>query len=410
MDRQLPSARRAAGGRLAVFVAAVALAAGSAPAATPPAPDPTVANADYADPALWLCRPDLTINRCRVGIDATVIAADGSSSIEHYRPAADPGFDCFFVYPTVSKDPGWQSDFVPDRMEFDDIRQQFARFGKVCRQFAPLYRQTTLTALRRNAGGPQPVGDPPPPGFGGYSDVRAAWNWYMAHANNGRGVVLIGHSQGGAMITRLLAEEIDGRPGQARLISALVIGAPVLVPPGKAVGGSFKAIPLCEAEDQVGCVISYATYRDRFPPPENALFGRARDGLRVACTNPASLGGGSGTADSYFATSGSLNDAGGDARPEWTRPLRAIATPFVKTPGLVSLQCVTRGDFDYLELHVNPNPGGGRTDHLSGEIVRPFGVDLSWGLHILDVHHAMGDLIRIVASQARAHAAAPRAP
>src|SRR6185437_14492850 len=115
----------------------------------------------------------------------------------------------FFVYPTVSFDPGYQSDFVPGNEEINDIREQFARFGAACRQFAPMYRQGTLTALRAPAGGPAPVGDKPPPGVGGYNDVVDAWNYYLAHENKGRGVVLIGHSQGAAMIARLLANEID---------------------------------------------------------------------------------------------------------------------------------------------------------------------------------------------------------
>ncbi len=380
------------------------------PATAQAAPDATVAHADYADPALWLCRPDLEKNWCRVDLDATVITPDGATRIEHYTPASDAPFDCFFVYPTVSRDPGWESDFVPDAMETDDIKEQFARFGKVCRQFAPMYRQHTLTALRRNAGGPQPAGERPPPGVGGYSDVRDAWNWYLAHENHGRGVVLIGHSQGAVMVERLLKEEIDGKPAQKRLISALVIGGLVQVPPGKDVGGSFRSIPLCRADDQVGCVIAYSTFRDSNPPPADSIFGRGRDGMRAACTNPADLSGGPGEPISYFLTKGFLNDAGGPTQPPWTRKPKAITTPFVKTPGLVTTQCVSNGETTYLSLHVNANPGGGRNDRLAGEVVRPSGIDYSWGLHILDIDHSIGTLIEIVARQAEAYDAARSAP
>lgn len=390
-------------GMLAAGLAVLGLCAVTPSVQAETAPDSKVAHADYANPALWLCRPDLSANYCHVNLDATVIAADGSMTIEHYAPAKDPPVDCFFIYPTVSKDPGWQSDFVPDHLETDDIREQFARFGKVCRQFAPMYRQTTLTALRRNAGGPQPVGEKLPEGVGGLTDVKDAWNWYLAHENHGRGVILIGHSQGAAMIARLLAQDIDGKPVQSRLVSALIIGGPVYVPPGKDVGGSFKNVPLCRSRDQIGCVISYSTFRDSFPPSANSLFGRARDGMRVACTNPANLDGGPGLADSYFLTKGFLNDAGGPSQPDWTNPPQPITTPFVKTPGLVTTRCIEHGDFDYLALHVNPDHRGKRTNRLAGEVVRPFGVDYSWGLHILDVDHSMGNLIGIVANQSRAY-------
>jgi hypothetical protein len=271
-----------------------------------------------------------------------------------------------------------------------------------------MYRQGTLTALRRTAGGVQPVGERPPPGVGGYSDVRDAWNWYMAHENHGRGVVLIGHSQGAAMIARLIADQIDGKPAQAQLISALVIGGPVFVPPGKDVGGSFKSVPLCHAESQFGCVISYSTFRDRMPPPPNARFGRSRNGLRVACVNPANLTGGPGQPQSYWLTRGYLNGSGGDAQPDWTHPVRPISTPFVKTPGLITTECISEGDFTYLSLHVNPNPQGRRTDELGGQVVRHTGVDPSWGLHLLDMDHSMGTLIHVVATQAKAWAGAKR--
>jgi hypothetical protein len=374
-------------------------------AALAQAPDPTVQHPDYADPALWLCRPDLKDNRCKVDLDATVVAPSGKMTVERYAPAKDPKIDCFYVYPTVSNDPGWISDFSPNADEWDVVRLQFARFGSACRQFAPLYRQGTLRRLRFPGGGPKPEGDPPPPDFGGYSDVVDAWNWYLAHENHGRGVVLIGHSQGTVMLTKLIAEEIDGKPTQKQLVSALLMGGLVMAPPGKDVGGSFRSVPLCRSAAQIGCVITYVTFRDRLPPPASSRFGKARDGLRAACVNPASLGGGKGEPESYFVTNGFLNGSGGDIPPEWVRPARPIKTFFVKAPGLVSTECVTSGDFDYLALHVNAVPADPRTDELGGQIIRHTGVDLSWGLHLLDVDHSIGTLTRIVRKQGEAYLA-----
>lgn len=370
--------------------------------ASQPLPPADIAHADYANPSLWLCRPGLADNKCMVNLDATVIEKDGTTRIEKFRPASNPQVDCFFVYPTVSMDPGWSSDWTVDKMEIDDIKLQFARYASVCRQFAPVYRQTTLTALRLASGGPQPTGERLPQGVGGYADVLDAWNWYMANENRGRGVILVGHSQGAGVIARLIAAEIEGKPAQNQFVSGVILGSAVMVPPGRTTGGLYKSIPLCTQEDQIGCVLSYASFRDTNPPPPTSRFGKSANGNVAACTNPAGLATGKGSPDSYFLTRGFLNGSGGTTQPAWARPEPVITTPFVKTPGLVSTQCVTKGEFSYLELHVNADPGDARTDELAGEVQRTTGPDLNWGLHLIDVDHSMGDLIRIAQKQAAA--------
>lgn len=388
---------------------AVALISGCA---TPPPPVPTlapqplpavdIAHADFANPSLWLCRPGLVDDKCKINLDATIIGKDGKTSIEKYQAASNPKVDCFFVYPTVSDDKTWASDWTVDKMEIEDIKLQFARFGSVCRQFAPIYRQTTLTALRIASGGPQPIGERLPAGVGGYNDVLDAWNWYMANANNGRGVILIGHSQGAGVLARLIANEIEGKSAQKQFVSAMILGSTITVPPGKDTGGTLKQIPLCRAEDQTGCVITYASFRNTLPPPDTARFAKGSGGNMAACNNPANLSGGQGVPDSYFMTKGFLNGSAGPNQPDWAKPQPTITTPFVKVPGLISTKCVQKGDYHYLEMTVTPDPADARTDELAGEIMRATGPDLNWGLHLIDVDHSMGDLVRIARKQAAA--------
>jgi len=123
------------------------------------------------------------------------------------------------------------------------VRIQFARFASVCRPFAPIYRQVTLTALRAAAtGNPIRVDRAL-----AYNDVLDAWNYYLTHDNQGRGVILIGHSQGANVLANLIKQEIDGKPVQSRIISAMLIGSNVAVPEGKDVGGAFQQMPLCRA-------------------------------------------------------------------------------------------------------------------------------------------------------------------
>ena len=168
---------------------------------------------------------------------------------------------------------------------------QLARFASQCRLYAPLYRQATLSALRAaTTGSPLPVDRAL-----GYNDVLDAWNYYLQHDNNGRGVVLIGHSQGSGVLTQLIRNEIDGKPAESKMVSALLLGTSLAVPKGKDVGGAFQHVPVCRSATQTGCVIAYASFRSTIPPPANSRFGRVQgENMQAVCANPAALGGGSG--------------------------------------------------------------------------------------------------------------------
>ena len=98
------------------------------------------------------------------------MARPGQSSV-----AKDPPLDCFYVYPTVSRDQGMNSDLKPSE-ENGAAQVQFARFAGVCRPFAPLYRQMTLGAVAAFSAGV----DISAAGALAYRDVAAAWRNYLA--------------------------------------------------------------------------------------------------------------------------------------------------------------------------------------------------------------------------------------
>jgi hypothetical protein len=272
---------------------------------------------------------------------------------------------------------------------------QLARFGSQCRIFAPLYRQATLTALRAATTGKPIAVDRAL----GYNDVRDAWNHYLQQDNNGRGVVLIGHSQGSGVLTQLIRNEIDGKPVQSKIVSALLLGTNVSVPKGKDVGGAFKNMALCKSATETGCVISYVSFRSTVPPPANSRFGRAQgEGMEAACVNPAALGGGSGVLHAYL-TAGATSITGSAATPgPWVKDT-TIDTPFVTVPGLLTAQCVSNEKGSYLEVTVHGNPADPRTDDITGDVMANGQVNASWGLHLIDVHLAIGNLVDIVRQQ-----------
>ncbi len=343
-------------------------------AGDPPGPGPVSA---YDDPANWLCRPDLDQDLCDVDLDATLVRADGTTEVQPFTPATDAPIDCFYVYPTISGDPPPNADRTPGPEEANVVANQFARFGEVCRTFAPSYRQVPLQGLAALSGSTTTtVPGAPVPFEVAYADVLDAWQQYQRTDGVDRRFVLIGHSQGAGHLRRLIAEEIDDDPAvRDRMVSALLIGSGTPAPGSPE---AFANVPPCTEATQTGCVVSYATFESTQPPGDDSLFGRPRSGEgRVLCTNPAALGGGSGPLDSYYPAV---------VRPETT-------TPFVRLEGWWDGRCVSDDRFDWLQVTSTWTPEDRRPADLGGRITP------QWGLHLVDVNVALGNLLDLVRSQ-----------
>ena len=362
-------------------------------AATPP----LTADNDYRLGRNWLCRPGRR-DACAVDQKVTRVGADGSLNVEPDPRPSTPVADCFYVYPTASLEPTPISDMVASSDENDRIASQFARFASVCRPFAPIYRQVTLTALRARLSGAKVDWDEKR----GYRDIRDAWRDYLDHDNRGRPFVLIGHSQGANVLKRLVAEEIDGKPIQRRLLSAMLPGTSLLVPKGKDVGGDFKSINLCRASSQIGCAIVWASYRDSIPPPASALFGVSRDpAMEAACTNPARLEGGSAPLDAILGFPWWRGGVAQGVMPKasWQVDGRRVPTRFARVPGRLSGECVCGAHANYLAVHVNTDPKTPFDRELTDKPVIGDNAYPDWGFHVVDMAIVQSDLLRLVKTQ-----------
>jgi hypothetical protein len=374
-----------------------------APATPQPAAATELTPNDYRDESTWLCRPGRKGDACDVDLTTTIVAADGTLTREPFVADPKAPIDCFYVYPTVSIDATPVSDMTADPAEKNVILQQFARFASKCRVFAPMYRQITLRGLQAAlASGTDPLtlfskGVQ-------YDDVRDAWQSYLKNDNQGRGVVLIGHSQGAFILQALIAREIDGKPVQKQLVGAYILGATFLTPKGKDVGGQFKNIPLCSKPGQVGCVVNYSAFRSTVPPPGNTLFGRSVDpAFSGNCTNPATLGAGGAPLRAYLsATNRLIAMSGGGAAKPWATD-KTVDTPFVSVPGMLTAECKTNEFSTYLEIKVNGDPADPRIDDIPGDLGAAAKPIAQWGLHLIDVNLAMGNLLDLVDAQSKAY-------
>jgi hypothetical protein len=383
-------------------LAGLAVVAGLALFASPAAAERTV----------WLCKPGQLDNPC-VGTLAGDAYLPPDNSVDpplagrieplDFSLADKPPVDCFYLYPTQSRQRGLNADLTKDT----DIRavaiNQARMFSRICNVYAPVYRQYTLDSL----GGP---------GLGSlitpevrdiaYNSALGAWNDYMDNYNNGRGVVVIGHSQGTSHMARLLAEEVDDKPAvRNRIISAILPGANVYVPKGEVVGGQFQNIPACESGDQTGCVIAYSMFTQK--PNPGAAFGWVDEGywinpaprpdkdlFEVLCVNPARLAG-DGVVLRPLANLPAFLGLPEPAKP-WT------AMPDFYRGDCLKAEDPTHGTVNWLNVKDIRFAGDTRTD-LSTLVTGSGG-----NLHTGDINLALDSLVSVAATQSAAYVARER--
>jgi len=385
--------------RLGVLVALVVAgaglagcgAAGKSAATTSASPGSASAARDRWG-TVWLCRPGVGGDPCVSDLATSVVTRSGAVRVEPVSPARTAAVDCFYVYPTISDQRTINANLTVGFRERAVAVAQAARFSQVCRVYAPVYRQITLYALAH------PSEITVANLTTAYDSVRSAFHDYLAHYNHGRGIVFIGHSQGAAILIRLLRQDVDKTPLRRRLVSALLLGGNLTATTSSGTGGGFAHIPACHTTTKTGCVVAYSSFTAK--PPPNSPFGRTTSDagvpllaprktspkLRIMCVNPASPAGGTGTLEPVLPTLALSFLHGRNAPP--------VHTPWVAFPDEYSARCRTSGNATWLQI----SDIGGKTDRqprLTGRT--------AIGLHVLDLNIALGNLVQLVAHQAAAY-------
>ncbi|HWB23289.1 MAG TPA: DUF3089 domain-containing protein [Gaiellaceae bacterium] len=325
---------------------------------------------------VWLCKPGSAADFCHTNMTSTVVSPTGAETLDLVPVPTHQPVDCFYVYPTVSMEKRGNSDLVIHVEEKADAVAEAAQFEQVCRMYAPMYHQVTAYAAAFH------------PNYGlEYDDVLAAWRDYLAHDNDGRGVVLIGHSEGSFILQELIRKQIEKSASERRLvISAILVGGDVTVADGSNTGGDFTRVSACRSETETGCVVAYSTW-DR-TPPKDAAFEDAAPGHHVLCVNPAAPGGGTAAITPIFPWFDN-NGLG----PPWQSP--PVQTVFISFPDLYTAHCVRQGNRAWLMVDRVTGPGDPRP--TIKEILNP-----AWGLHAADMNVELGNLLSLVRSQSKA--------
>lgn len=181
--------------------------------------------------------------------------------------------DVFYAYPTSwyktsPSDPNVCAVDLP--MMLVGARKAFSRqattFEAVANVYAPYYRQVDgdyTLALPENQRWALVRKYPA-------QDIIAAFEYYIAHFNQGRPFILAGHSQGSNALLVLLSDYMSQHPEvQKRMIAAYIIGYPVT----ESFMQSNPHLKFATGPDDIGVIISYNTQSPKVKPGTNPVVG-----------------------------------------------------------------------------------------------------------------------------------------
>lgn len=213
--------------------------------------DSVPAQPDYSDDTTWAALPNKA--------DSADLLPMGSMVDRQ----AESNVDVFFIHPTTytgkSGDKMWNAEVQDEelnvRTDKSAIKYQATIFNGVGRVYAPRYRQAHLEAFytkdkKEDASKALALA---------YTDIKSAFEYYLKHYNQGRPIVIAGHSQGTIHAAMLMKEFFQGSQLMDRLVTAYLVGMPVK-------DDYFEGIPPCETPDQIGCYCTWRTVKDGYYP------------------------------------------------------------------------------------------------------------------------------------------------
>lgn len=154
---------------------------------------PVSTSLDYTDLDNWAVHPQNT-----------------PSQLDFVKTEDNPyDVDIFYIHPTITtsrKDPVWNGNVNNEKYRQATlntaIKYQCSAWYGLGRTYAPFYRDAHIRSFQEKF---KPVGGDDAL-RSAYEDIKAAFNHYLTHENNGRPIVLVSHSQGTLHAGQLLKD------------------------------------------------------------------------------------------------------------------------------------------------------------------------------------------------------------
>jgi hypothetical protein len=179
---------------------------------------------------------------------------------------SEDSIDVFYVYPTLllsKKDKRWNVS-IDDSIQRNKVlnvavRFQASAWANSGNLYVPFYRQAHIRSYDQFENGGKTAL------LMAYTDVKAAFEYYLKHYNHGRGIILASHSQGSTHMSLILRDYFDGKPLQKQLVAAYIPGVGLNK-------NQFRTIPFMENPDQTGGFVTWNTFKKKFDKDKYKWF------------------------------------------------------------------------------------------------------------------------------------------
>jgi hypothetical protein len=174
--------------------------------------------------------------------------------------------DVFYCYPTLitsKKDKRWnvplEDEDQQEKVINAAVKYQASAWISSGNLYVPFYRQAHIRSyFQLDSGGRDAL-------LLAYADVKEAFAYYLEHYNNGKAIILAGHSQGSTHISFLLKDFFDGKELQNKLIAAYIPGIGIDT-------NYYETIKLMVDPTETGGYLTWNTFKKKFDQSKYTFY------------------------------------------------------------------------------------------------------------------------------------------